>query len=110
MAATSSYAPTPAASTSTSVKLDPSSPLYGAVSCVDAAVNLHKNSDSTGKGELMIPLRDALMSAVETINKQIEEGTTKNSDVTAATEAVTAAAEILNPSSSSSTTIAPSSP
>ena len=111
MAATSSYAPTPAASTSTSVKLDPSSPLYGAVSCVDAAVNLYKNSDSTGKGELMIPLRDALMSAVETINKQIEEGTTKNSDVTAATEAVTAAAEILNPSSSSSsTTTGPSSP
>ncbi len=59
--------------------LDPSSPLYGAVTCVDAAVNLYKSSDESSKSELMVPLRDALMSAVSTINAQIEGGSPSSS-------------------------------
>ena len=52
---------------------NPSSPLTGAIACVDAAVNMYRNAESSGQKDLLPSLRDALLSAVSTMNKVISE-------------------------------------
>ena len=49
------------------------SPLTGTVACVEAVLDMYKKSDETGKDELIMPLRDAMLSAVNTLNKVIAE-------------------------------------
>lgn len=55
------------------VPANESSSLLGAIACVDAALNMYKNASESGKNELKLPLRDALLSAVNTMNKVIAE-------------------------------------
>jgi hypothetical protein len=50
-----------------------SGPLAGAIACVDAAVNMYKNADAAGQSDLILPVRDALLSAVNTINSVVAE-------------------------------------
>ncbi len=68
---------TPAQTSATSHPTVPSnqSPsLLGAIACVDAAMNMYKNASESGKSELvLLPLRDALLSAVNTMNKVMAE-------------------------------------
>lgn len=55
------------------VEREQMSPLTGSVACIDAAITMYKNSDAAGQSELIVPLRDALLSAVNTINKVVAE-------------------------------------
>lgn len=62
------------------------SPLTGAIACVDAAVNMYKSADSAGQEELILPVRDALLSAVNTINRVIAEEELKSAKGQATSE------------------------
>jgi hypothetical protein len=64
--------PAPPAPVSTS-SAPLSGPLAGAIACVDAAVSMYKNADAAGREDLLLPLRDALLSSVSSINKVVPE-------------------------------------
>lgn len=49
------------------------SPLSGTVACVETVLSMYKNADVSTKDELVMPLRDAMLSAVNTINKVVAE-------------------------------------
>mmetsp|Transcript_25905 Transcript_25905/g.38785 ORF Transcript_25905/g.38785 Transcript_25905/m.38785 type:complete len:685 (-) Transcript_25905:99-2153(-) len=61
------------ASSAPPVEREQMSPLAGSVACIEAAVTMYKNTDAVGQSELIMPLRDALLSAVNTINKVVAE-------------------------------------
>jgi len=48
-----------------------SSPLAGTIACAEAALNMYKAADSRSQKDLLIPVRDALMSTISTLNKEI---------------------------------------
>lgn len=47
------------------------SPLAGTIACAEAALNMYKAADSRSQKDLLIPVRDALMSTISTLNKEI---------------------------------------
>mmetsp|Transcript_15630 Transcript_15630/g.17839 ORF Transcript_15630/g.17839 Transcript_15630/m.17839 type:complete len:652 (+) Transcript_15630:198-2153(+) len=65
--------PAPAVMTPPAPVIASSAPLGGAIACVDAVVDMYSNADPNTQQELLMPMRDALLSAVNTINKVIVE-------------------------------------
>ena len=61
-------APSPAAPSMDAM----STPLAGTVACAEAALNMYKTADSTSQKDLLTPVRDALLSTLNNLNKEIE--------------------------------------
>jgi hypothetical protein len=54
------------------VEAAPSFPLAGTFACVEAVLGMYKNADAASQQDLLIPVRDALVSAVNVISKEID--------------------------------------
>ena len=70
---------TPAIET-TSIPASGLEPLSGALTCVEAALNMYKNAPPNEQGKLLAPVRDALLSAATTINAVAEEWEVKEQE------------------------------
>ncbi len=91
-----SLSATSAATATPGTEREQMSPLTGSVACVEAAMAMYKNADASTQSELIMPLRDALLSAVNTINKVVAEeelSATQSSSPSAAVAAAAAAPE-----------------
>jgi hypothetical protein len=62
-------APAPAFTTPSMDAMSP--PLAGTVACAEAALNMYKTADSGSQKDLMIPVREALMNAINNLDKEI---------------------------------------
>lgn len=62
----------PVSSSSPTAPVASSSPLEGSVACAEAVLGLYKSSDASSQEELLVPVRDALESALRTMNQEIE--------------------------------------
>ncbi len=65
--------------TTKTVDVTISTPLQGAIGCVEAAVKMYQMAATENEQkDLLIPLRDALLSAVSTINKAVDNAEQKS--------------------------------